>query len=58
MTKVKEELIRDIQTIAEDLQENQLLNIRDLMNTINENQYREDLRPDFDIQLHNDQSCL
>ena len=38
MTKVKEELIKDIQTIAEDLQENHLLNIRDLMNTINENQ--------------------
>ena len=52
MTKVKEELIKDIQTIAEDLQENHLLNIRDLMNTINENQYKEDLRPDFDIQLH------
>tara|TARA_R100000655_G_C2944404_1_gene186243 strand:- start:455 stop:667 length:213 start_codon:yes stop_codon:yes gene_type:complete len=52
MTKVKEELIKHIETIAEDLQEAHLLNIRDLMNTINENQYREDLRPNFDIQLH------
>ena len=52
MSKVKEELIKDIETIAEDLQEAHLLNIRNLMNTINENQFREDLSPDFNIHIH------